>query len=107
MGYYTARLRLVAALTRRRLRHHPRQCSFANRRVDQFSRWLAFHRLAFRYSLAPRDLLAQPGTIRIAGCRRTLLSPLYSQPVAASALSALHFKRIARRLATPAGSDRA
>src|SRR5665647_1833553 len=61
MGGDAVELRLAAPFTCRRFHHHPRQCPFADRRLDQHTRRLASGRLAPRYSFAPRHLLAQPG----------------------------------------------
>ena len=102
-----AELRLAAPSARRRLRHHPRQCPLADRRLDQPAGPLASARLAPRHSLAPHHLLAVPGAVRAAGRRRALLSPLHPQPVAAGALPAPQLQPVARRRAAPAGSDRA
>src|SRR5664279_4000883 len=107
MGGDAAELLLAAPFARSRQRHHPRQCALADRRLDQPARRLASARLARRYSLAPHCLLAQPGAVRIAGCRCALLPPLPAQPVAAGALPAPLTETIARRAAAAAGVDRA
>src|ERR1039458_4673055 len=97
MGGDAAELLLAAPFARRRQRHHPGQSALADRRLDQPARRLASARLARRYSLAPHCLLAQPGAVRIARCRRALLPPLPAQPVAAGALSAPLTETVARR----------
>src|SRR5271169_1810440 len=107
MGGDAALVLLAAPFARRRRRHHPLQRARADRRLDQPARRLASARLARRYSLAPRRLLAQPGAVRAARGRRALLPPLPAQPVAPGALSAPLAETIARRAATAAGGDRA
>ena len=81
MGGGAAGLRLAAPSARGRIRHHPRQCARAGRRMDRAARLLASDRLAAGRAVAPHHLLAQPVDAGSARRRCALLPALPAQPV--------------------------
>ena len=95
LGSRALRLRLAAPSARRPVRHHPRQCPRAGRRMDHAQPLARRRRLAPRRGRAARHLLAEPGAAGARRCRRAVLSPLPAQPDRAGAPSAAY--RIGRR----------
>ncbi len=107
LGGGAAGLRLAAPSARRGIRHHPRQCARAGRRMDRAARLLASARLAAGRAVAPHHLLAQPFDAGAAGCRCALLPALPAQPGSPGALSAPYRGRRAPRRRAHAGGHRA
>ena len=102
-----ARVQLAAPSARRRLRHHPRQCARAGRRMDFAAGLRRCRRQAAGGHRAPDHLLDQPGAAGARRFRRPVLPALPAQPDAPGPAAAAHRGRRARRRAAAAVDDRA